>query len=337
MSAKQSTLINDDGSVIDQTIVDQALVWFTRYHSDANDAAAEQDLRNWRAAHPDHERAWQRLQTLSSNLHQGVQQAPGSVARDVVSKLNAQQKSRRGLLKLCAGLTVLGGSAALLSDQAQFRGLLAQHRTAAGERRQLILEDGTTLDLNTATAISIKISNAQRLITLHHGELHIQSAPTDPASTAVPYRVITEDGQVQPIGTRFSVRRYPEDQQTRVQVFAGEVAIINQNEQRLGAGRQLSFNQQRRFAETELTTGSDSWLQGRLSAQRMPLSQFLDELAHHRSGWIYYDDSIADLQVTGSFPLEDTDRILKALSDTLPIDISRRTNYWIQVSRRTIN
>jgi len=40
------------------------------------------------------------------------------------------------------------------------------------------------------------------------------------------------------------------------------------------------------------------------------------------------------LRVTGSFPLDDSERTLAALAEALPIRISRRTDYWVSIDLR---
>ena len=66
----------------------------------------------------------------------------------------------------------------------------------------------------------------------------------------------------------------------------------------------------------------------------MPLGQFLDELARHRPGVLRCDPTVAELPLTGVFPLADTDRVLAALQQSLPVDVQRVTRYWVTVRPR---
>jgi transmembrane sensor len=45
---------------------------------------------------------------------------------------------------------------------------------------------------------------------------------------------------------------------------------------------------------------------------------------------------VADLRITGSFPLHDTDKALSALLPTLPVQIERHTPYWVTVAKADI-
>ena len=78
-----------------------------------------------------------------------------------------------------------------------------------------------------------------------------------------------------------------------------------------------------------------AWTKGVLVADNLPLGDFLDQLARYRHGVIRYDQSAADLRLVGAYPLADTDRILAAIEDTLPVRITRLTPWWVRVQGRT--
>jgi transmembrane sensor len=59
-----------------------------------------------------------------------------------------------------------------------------------------------------------------------------------------------------------------------------------------------------------------------LLADKMPLGEFVSELARYRSGIVRCDPKIADLPVSGSFPVSDTDLALRMLVSTYPIQLT---------------
>jgi len=63
----------------------------------------------------------------------------------------------------------------------------------------------------------------------------------------------------------------------------------------------------------------------------MPLGRFLAELSRHRPGVLRCDPAVAALELTGVFPLADTDRVLTALQQSLPIKVHSLTRYWVTV------
>ena len=72
-----------------------------------------------------------------------------------------------------------------------------------------------------------------------------------------------------------------------------------------------------------------AWTEGVLHAEHMPLSELLAELGRYRRGHLSCDPALADLPVSGTFTLDDTDRILAALASELPLEVNHVTRYWV--------
>ena len=320
---------------IDEAIVQDAVTWFATLASGQASDAELTALTHWRAEHPDHERAWQRLEVVRQRFQRGVELGSPEVMRDAVATADATRAARRRVLKAFGGIAVLGGSALLVSRQPQWQGMLAQHRTRTGERLQLSLSDGTRIHLNTATALSAQFDERQRAIVLHHGECQIITE-ADPMRR--PFSVITTDGTVSPVGTKFIVRHYDDDTETRVRVLSGAVDVQPETAsfaaRRVSAGQQIAFTPQAAGQPEPLDAAATTWVDGMLSAERMPLNRFLDTLARHRAGWLRYDPAVAGLSITGAFPLDDTDRVLDAVARSLPVKVNRLTRYWVTVAPR---
>ncbi|MNR00065.1 fec operon regulator FecR [compost metagenome] len=51
---------------------------------------------------------------------------------------------------------------------------------------------------------------------------------------------------------------------------------------------------------------------------------------------IRVDPAVAELRLSGVFPLDDAERALRALEPALPIAVTRHTQYWLQVGPREI-
>ena len=83
-----------------------------------------------------------------------------------------------------------------------------------------------------------------------------------------------------------------------------------------------------------LLINASAWTRGQLVAKRMPLGDLSAELARYRHGWLHCDPAIAQLEVSGVFQLDDIDRALSALSDSLPVRIERFTPLWTRVVAR---
>ncbi|MFK3815647.1 hypothetical protein ACI2KG_03385 [Pseudomonas sp. NPDC089407] len=67
-------------------------------------------------------------------------------------------------------------------------------------------------------------------------------------------------------------------------------------------------------------------------ANEQRLDTLLAELGRYRSGWLRCDPAVAGLRVSGTFPVDDSDKALRAITSVLPVSIVRRTRYWVTVS-----
>ncbi len=283
---------------------------------------ARHDWQAWVDANPLHRRAWQRIAEVDGRL--GA--VPASVA---LQALSAPRLARRRAVQLALLLTAGTGALLAARETGTWQQLAADLSTSTGERRETMLPDGTRLTLNTASAVDLRYSATQRLIVLRAGEILLHSAP-DPAR---PLLVQTAEGTARAIGTRFTVHQQPG--QTTVAVLEGAVELRTQTDSalRLGAGQQARFTASHIDGALPLGQGAAAWAGGMLVADDMPLGDFIAELARHRPGVLRCAPEAAALRVSGSYPLADTDRVLAALTRSLPVQIHSRTRWWVVVER----
>ena len=76
-----------------------------------------------------------------------------------------------------------------------------------------------------------------------------------------------------------------------------------------------------------------AWLDGLIVTRNMRLGDFLAEVARYRPGFLSCAADIADLRLSGVFRLEDTDRLLAVLPQTLPVRLHQRTRWWVRAAR----
>jgi transmembrane sensor len=65
-----------------------------------------------------------------------------------------------------------------------------------------------------------------------------------------------------------------------------------------------------------------------------PLQDVVDALRPYQPGVLRISLQAARLRVTGSFPLDDSERTLAALARSLPIAVQRRTGWWVSIDLR---
>ncbi|MNR50863.1 fec operon regulator FecR [compost metagenome] len=61
------------------------------------------------------------------------------------------------------------------------------------------------------------------------------------------------------------------------------------------------------------------------------LEDLVRELDRYRPGHLGVAPEVADLRITGSFPLHNTDLALTALLPTLPVQLEQHTAWWVTV------
>ncbi|MFF7062014.1 FecR domain-containing protein [Pseudomonas sp. NPDC008258] len=303
---------------VSRPVAQQAARWFLCLQGGASEGE-QQACAAWRAASAEHERAWQ----LATRFSAQVQSIPPSVARSTLQRPAAL--GRRAAVKALTSLVVLGSLGVTLSRTGTMDALLADISTAVGERRQLTLDDGTELHLNTDTAVDIRYSAGERLLVLRRGELYV-STGKDPR----PMLVRSAWGMFQPLGTRFAVRQY--EQHDELKVLEGTVAVTPRagGTLRIEAGQQalVSANRVRRV---DSALARVDWLDGVLRVERMPLASFLAELGRYRHGWVRCAPEVARLEISGVYQLADSDAALRALAMAFPLRVNYLSRYWVTV------
>lgn len=316
--------VHANGQPIDLGIAMQAAEWLTTLMSGEATAADKEACQRWCLAHPDHARAWQHLERVSGNL----QHLDSHAARQALTQRPLTRRKAISMLMWLSGIGVVGWSS--LQSTAG-RSMLADFSTATGERRSFTLADGSQLDLNTDSAANIRYSTTQRRVELIKGELFIATA-TEHAPVHRPFFVQTLQGQALALGTRYSVRQ--QDERTLVTVEQGAVKLTPRHGSDsliVQAGQRAAMTADRILPVQTASADSWGWRKGQMLADGMRLDDFLLELSRYRKGLLGCDDGIADLRISGVFPLADTDAILLSLSDSLPVRLRFRTRYWVQV------
>lgn len=304
----------------------QALEWQVTFWSGEVTQQERAGFAQWLAAAPEHAQAWAQVQCTDAQLQTLARPAAAQALR-----ARAAPQRRRALLGM-AGLLAGGGLAAYaMRETAPWQRVIADHRSARGERREVLLPDGTRIVLGSASAIDVQYGAGERQLRLLTGEVFIATA-TD--AGARPFIVHTAQGTVRALGTRFSVRETDDWIQVGVEQGAVEISPARGGRaarQRLDAGQQARFGETAVQAAGPLSANATAWARGVLVAERMRLEDFLAELGRYRSGVLRCEASVRDLIVSGVYPLDDTDHALRILAQALPLHITTATRWWVTV------
>ncbi|WP_447892260.1 FecR domain-containing protein [Pseudomonas marginalis] len=311
----------------DPRLVDQAIQWMIKLRFNVADDASTAAFERWLHTSAEHQQVWQRVATMNDEFSH----LPAQVGRHALHGARRRISRREGLKLLglvagTAGLTWFG------RDYTPLPALMADYRTATGERRWVALNDGSRIQLNSASAFDAVLTQERRLVQLRQGEILVNTG----ADTR-PFWVQTRDGYLRALGTRFLVRE--DAQGTMLAVQRGTLAVFADNHaagarQVINPGEQVLFD--RSGIRSLVTNGLDpwAWSEGVISARDMRLDAFLAELGRYRNGLLRCSEAVAGLRVSGTYQLDDTDQVLGLVAHSLKLDVTYRSRYWVTVTAR---
>jgi transmembrane sensor len=314
---------------------EEAAQWYALLRSGEATAVDRARWQAWLDAGDMHRKAWNLVERVSRRF-EPIQTSPDPRSTAAVLQ-NAQSRpmSRRLLLGM-AGAGATGVLAWAVWQQTPVSQMAmawaADHRTAMGETRKLVLEDGTQLWLGSASAVNTSYGTGLRRLQLVAGEVLVETA----ADASRPFVVDTSQGRLRALGTRFNVRL--EEGRTLLAVFEGAVEVRPAS---TDAGTVVRAGQQTRFSADAIESiaaadpGREAWTQGILLAQDMTLHDVAAELARYRAGYLRVAPEVAGLRVFGSFPLHDTDTALAMLSTVLPVQARQSLPWWTTIEARS--
>lgn len=301
----------------------EAAHWLTLWMDGDLPPEQAQAFARWRAADPDNERAWLHIESLRGRLA-GLEPTAG------YRSLSHGGSSRRRVVKALLLLALAGGTGGLAYREPWRSGAGLAYHNGASAPRHITLADGSQLTLDADSTVEVDFTPTQRTVHLRSGRLLINTGHDDAQR---PFSVKTAQGSVLALGTRFVVQVQPE--RTDVQLFEGALKLspLHTTPQRLSAGERTRFTAMRIDDSTRVGR-EPSWGVGALEADDMRLGHFIAELSRYRPGLLRCASEVADLRISGVYPLADSDAVLDALTQSLPVSINRRSRYWVTVSAR---
>jgi transmembrane sensor len=214
--------------------------------------------------------------------------------------------------------------------------LRADFYTGYGERRDLALNDGSVVHLNSNSALAVHIDSKQRQLTLLKGEAWFEVSP----DKSRPFQVHAEHGTVTALGTAFNIRL--RNSLAEVSVTQHSVAIdVEQAEGQalhtvVKEGQQLVYDQLAGLGNIKAIDAQTvtAWQRGKLVFENQPLGEVMAELNRYHLGYLVIsDNSIAQRRVNGVFNADQPLIVLGALESSLQLHSTRINDYLILLHR----
>lgn len=320
---------------------EEAIAWFVRLRSDEATAEERRRFAEWRAADPENERAYADIERLWDDIGEVLPRIAGALdprARRTAGPTPAARP--RYFRRAAFAAMALTALAVLLHVLHLTDPWLSDHYTATGDQREIRLADGSTVLLNTDSALSLANTARTRRIVLDRGQARFTVAP-DPEH---PFEVVAGAATVRALGTVFEVYRVNEAE-TRVIVqehavelrvdgtatTGGDAAV-----REIAAGQAIAYRAGQPLGQPEAVdlAYATAWQGRRLLLNDRPLAEAIGELNRYRHGAIVItDDLIADLRVTGVFPLDDPDGALRAIETGLRLKTTRLSPLLVLLHR----
>lgn len=186
------------------------------------------------------------------------------------------------------------------------------------------LEDGSIVQLNASSAISIDFTRDQRVIRLLRGQAFFQVAHAPER----PFIVLAGETKVTALGTAFDVRYGNED----TEVTVTENAVQMEQDGDHATSLRVSKDEQAIYDDTRKTTTVTpvdglttlGWRRGQIAVDNAPLSHVVEEMNRHFRGRIVIAGSaLADRRVSGTIKVADTKDALAFIKKVLGLEATR--------------
>lgn len=312
-------------STREDRLFNEALAWFVRLRADAVSEADRQRCAAWRRRSSAHEQAFREVCALWEEKELTV--AAVQVAKATPARVPfAHRPVGIWMTASLAAFVLLAFGVARLEILTI---LQADYRTATNIQQSIPLPDGSTMTLNTNSAVAVDFNDTERQVRLLQGEAFF----TVRAESARPFIVESHEVLARAVGTEFVVHERGSNVIVTVAQGVVEVAALEQTTPplRLRRGQRVRIgpNGPEQVHNIAVNTAL-AWLGGRLVFDAARLSDVIDEVRRYYPGYVIVGNSrIGEIRVSGTYHLASPNGILEALAQTLPIRMARFTDYLV--------
>jgi len=308
---------------------DQALDWFVRLQG-AADAGDLEAFDRWRDARIENERAYAELLRIwdmpevaaaSRNVArlQGVEGA-SRISGPITTMPRRPRVWRPAFAAMAASIALIVG---VLEYPALLIRWQADYLTAAGEQQNVTLPDGSTMLLNTASAVTLDFTDGRRNVRVLEGEAWFD-VTHDPAH---PFKVAGRYGEAEVKGTSFTVRAGDDGDLVLLERGRVDVALLPDRHGgvELQPGEMIEVREDTLSSVRKADPVRDlAWREGRVIFHSRPFGAAIQELARYYDGSVLsVSDRSANILVSGNYRLDDAESAIRSLAEVVGAKMTR--------------
>jgi len=309
-------------------IGEEAAAWVVRL-SDAGHTAADRDeFAAWRSQSLHHDIAYEKSLAAWEAFDRLRVYAGATVKADVLAP-KAGPAPRFRAAKIAA---VIAGSVGLIGATFVL-GNAPAYATGVGERRVVVLDDGSQVELNTNSKIVVRYRKGLREVELVRGEAVFHAA-----QDARPFIVVADQARVSAEHSEISVRLG--DQGPLVRVNEGEAKLAAQSDDIvLSPGAQAAYGPAgakiEPVSEAEVSR-SQAWRQGAIILDGQSLGEAVREFnRYNQQKLVVADNDLSSLRLGGYFRTGDVTGFVNALTKSFPVSAARSGDDRIYLKHKT--
>ncbi len=298
---------------------EEAAFWHAKHMSGAMTADERATYAQWLESSEANRLAFKRIEDALTHTDAAAQSILSDMFEDELH-LEAQKAAAWKMPALAASIAFafLTLSATIFFNYSP-RPQPQIYATAVGEIRSVSLNDGSSINMNTATTLAVEYTRSNRVISFEEGEAIFNVERNE----AKPFIVELPAVEIIVTGTTFNVLASKKD--TEIFVVAGTVQVkpISGQMRTLGKGDSIHVDSN---GDAGAITPFDpidvlAWTAGKLRFAQAPLHQVVDELNRYFNRKIILRDaSLSMLPVTGEFDITDQAAAIDAI--TLIFDLN---------------
>lgn len=316
--------------------LDIAAEWHVRLMDDRRRTTIDM-FEQWRAADPLNAIAYAEVVAAvnwvdnigeAPELHALRREASDRQARPIALPTRWWPRAFRPVLAACAAAAVFAFAGVNWWASGDSVPTGETYATRVGERADLTLADGSTVRLNSRSAIKVSYTDGERRMALLRGQALFKVAK----DADRPFIVVAGDERITALGTEFDVS-ISERQELRVALIEGRVAVRGKAQ----APTFLKPNDVLRSASgrTMVLHGTDvrrltNWTQGIVSFENTPLSEAAEELNRYSNHPIILNDrDLGTIRVSGTFRAGQSRAFVDVLEIGFPVTVSREAGSFV--------